>query len=247
MRLKALVSAFAFVTSFSSPLRALSTIQIDSNGMMSGSAHSSNQTNHTPTIDPEYPGTAVERMMNIRERTRNLTGEELSQDWEEVRVRVLTAGGLKNLQSVRPGEGYTGHSFNDYNHCDLTAMSFANAHNRNEGRVTGIAFDNPLGRGILAASLPDLGAGGSWSTCMNGCNQEPPADVAHVQFQSRIAFKLVWCPPKFSSFVLVDDAGQLLNKGTPTGKLPHISERQQNYFAVKGSKYAVEAEKFGVA
>jgi hypothetical protein len=198
-------------------------------------------------VDAEYPGTAVERMMNIRARARSLTQEELSQDWKAVRVHVLTAGGLKNLHSARPGEGYTGHSFNDYNHCDLTAMSFDTAHNTNAGRVAGIAFDNPLGRGIQAASLPELGAGGSWSTCMNGCNQEPPADVAHIQFQSRIAFKLVWCPPQFSSFVLVDDAGELLNKGTPKGKLPHMSERQQNYLVVKDSKYAVEAEKFGAA
>lgn len=35
-------------------------------------------------------------------------------------------------------------------------------------------------------------SGGSWSTCLIGCNQNPPQDVAHVQFKSRIAFKLVW-------------------------------------------------------
>ena len=36
-------------------------------------------------------------------------------------------------------------------------------------------------------------------------------DVAHVQFRARIAFKLVWAPPDFNSFVLVDD-------GAPKGK-----------------------------
>lgn len=41
---------------------------------------------------------------------------------------------------------------------------------------------------------------------MTGCNREPPQDVAHVQFRSRIAFKLVWVPnDSFDAFVLVDD------------------------------------------
>lgn len=71
----------------------------------------------------------------------------------------------------------------------------------------------------------------------------PPRDVAHVQFRSRIAFKLVWCPPGYQTFVLVDDDGQLLNKGTPTGELPAEACRQANYQLVRGSKYAVEAEK----
>ena len=70
----------------------------------------------------------------------------------------------------------------------------------------------------------------------------PPSDVAHVQFQSRIAFKLVWCPPKFESFVLVDDEGRLLKRGTPTGKLPHISSRENNYALTRGGQYATVAE-----
>ena len=70
---------------------------------------------------------------------------------------------------------------------------------------------------------------GSWSTCLLGCNREPPSDVAHLQFKSRIAFKMVWCPPNFDQFVLVDDSGALLNKGKPTGELPYLGERQKNY------------------
>jgi hypothetical protein len=71
---------------------------------------------------------------------------------------------------------------------------------------------------------------------MIGCNQEPPSDVAHKQFKSRIAFKLVWCPPAFNSFVLVDDAGDLLARGTPSGgQLPSLRERQYN-FQVRGSE-----------
>jgi len=197
------------------------------------------------TVDPEYPGTAVTRLLSVHERVRSLTTEELSRDWAAVRRSILWAGGLKDLTNVRPGKGYTGHSFNDYNHCDLTTMLGNVAHNNNEGQVSGIAYNNQLGPGIQIASLPELGPGGSWSTCMIGCHTEPPRDVAHIQFRSRIAFKLVWCPPRFSSFVLVDDSGALLNSGVPTGNLPDYSQRRHNFETVKGSKYAREAEKHG--
>ena len=66
--------------------------------------------------------------------------------------------------------------------------------------------------------------------------------------QARIAFKLVWCPPAFERFVLIDDAGALLNTGTPSAgdkALPRLSERRRNFEAVMGSKYAVKAEEEG--
>jgi len=111
-------------------------------------------------------------------------------------------------------------------------------------QIVGIARGNFLGKGIQIASLPELGPGGSWSTCANGCNQNPPQDVAHIQFQSRIAFKLVWCPTdSYNVFVLVDDDGALLAKGVPTGDLPSLDQRVLNYQLVRGSKYAVEADK----
>ena len=131
-------------------------------------------------------------MLGIRERVKSLSSTELSGDWEQVRRKILWAGGLKDLPHAAPGRGYTGHSFNDFNHCDLTAMLKEVAHYDNEGRVAGIAFHNPLGPGIEIASIGELGPGGSWSTCMMGSNKEPPQDVAHIQFKSRIAFKLVW-------------------------------------------------------
>ena len=109
---------------------------------------------------------------------------------------------------------FLGHSFNDFNHCDLTTMVGSVSSNENKGLVSGIAYSNQLGPGIQIASLPELGPGGSWSTCMMGCNTEPPQDVAHIQFKSRVAFKLVWAPPNFDSFVLVDDDGNLLAKVT---------------------------------
>merc|ERR1719213_447145 len=115
------------------------------------------------------------------------------------------------------------------------------SHNLNEAgkdRVAAIAVGNRLGPGIEVASLPELGEGGSWSTCTNGCHMDPPRDVAHVQFRSRIAFKLVWCPPNFETFVLVDDEGRELRRGTPTGTLPLLAARQGNYELVRGGKYA---------
>ena len=198
-------------------------------------------------VDDMYPGTAVPRMMAIRERVKSLNFES-SQPWESQRKMILRAGGLKDLQSAVPGEGYTGHSFNDFNHVDLTAMVDEQHDSENEGRVAGIHARNPLGNGIRIASLgmeDGLPPGGSWSTCALGCNSDPPRDVAHIQFQSRIAFKLVWCPPSYNTFVLVDDDGKILNKGTPKADsgLPAMSERQRNYMLVKGSRYATAADK----
>ncbi len=193
-------------------------------------------------IDAEYPGTAVQRLLEIHRRVKSLSHEQLNGDWSHVRRQLLWAGGLRDLPHATPGRGYTGHSFNDYNHCDLTAMLDDVAYEENRGRVAGIHRSNRLGEGIAIASLPELGPGGSWSTCMMGCNQSPPSDVAHVQFRARIAFKLVWCPPAFTTFVLVDDGGALLTRGKPRGDLPHMRERSMNYQLVQGSKYAVEAD-----
>lgn len=201
-------------------------------------------TSMSMTVDPEYPGTAVERMMASCDRARSLSADECSGEWESVRKRLLWAAGLRDLTQAAPGMGYTGHAFNDANHCDATNMLGQVAHNLNEHgpqQVRGIAVGNRLGPGIEIASLPELGEGGSWSTCTNGCNLDPPQDVAHVQFRSRIAFKLVWCPPDFTSFVLVDDAGAQLATGTPTGQLPHISQRRANFELVGRSKYAKAA------
>ena len=163
--------------------------------------------------------------------------------------RLLWAAGLRDLTSVPPGEGYTGHAFNDANHCDATTMLGEVSHNLNEAgkdRVAAIAVGNRLGPGIEVASLPELGEGGSWSTCTNGCHMDPPRDVAHVQFRSRIAFKLVWCPPTFETFVLVDDDGDLLATGCPTGPgLPDARQRVANYGRC-AAPYAVAADKRGV-
>lgn len=190
-------------------------------------------------VDAKYPGTAVGRLTNVLERVKSLGDADLSADWNSVRAKLLWAGGLKEDRS-------TSHAFNDDNHCDLTTMRGAVSHESNaSGAVAGISKRNLLGPHIEKASLAEVGEGGSWSTCTNGCNNVPPHDVAHVQFQSRVAFKLVWCPPQFNSFVLVDDEGKLLKSGTPTGSLPHISYRSGNYSLVKGGMYAGVAEEVG--
>ena len=48
---------------------------------------------------------------------------------------LVGAGGLRDLPDAAPGRGYTGHSFNDYNHCDLTTMNDSVAQNENRGQV----------------------------------------------------------------------------------------------------------------
>jgi hypothetical protein len=180
-------------------------------------------------------------MLNARQRAISLTPRNLSVTWSNCRKEILWAAGLKDIETAPPGQGYTGHSFNDWNHVDATCMLSDYVASENEGRVEGIHVSNKLGEGILAASIDELGQGGSWSTCMMGCNSEPPRDVAHMQFRARIAFKLVWCPPSFTQFVLVDDNGDLLTWGQPTGQLPSLWDRKTNYEHVKNSKYGKNA------
>ena len=189
------------------------------------------------STDNEYPGTAVQRLNSVHDRIKGLSQEQLNDVWENVRKTLLWAGGLKDLPN-------TSHGFNDYNHCDLTTMLGDVISNENGGQLSAIDYHNQLGPAIQTASIEELGPGGSWTTCMIGCNENPPNDVAHIQFKSRIAFKLVWVPTNYASFVLVDDDGHLLAKGTPSGgNLPPLDERKRNYELVKGSKYAVEADK----
>lgn len=193
----------------------------------------------------EYPGTALTRMENAVARARSLTEEQLSGDWEDVRGLLLWAAGLRDIRDAAPGEGYTGHCFNDFNHVDATTMTLDVSDNENRGAVQGIAFGNRLGPGIRVASDPDLGPGGTWCTCAQGGAAEPPADVAHLQFRSKIAWKLVWVPTGgYARFVLVDDAGNALATGTPTGSLPALNERKYNYEIVRGGRYARAADAY---
>ena len=83
--------------------------------------------------------------------------------------------------------------------------------------------------------------------CVQGGASEPPADVAHLQFRSKIAWKLVWVPAGgYARFVLVDDTGNALATGTPTGSLPALPERKYNYEIVRGGRYARAADAYAV-
>ena len=88
--------------------------------------------------DPQFPGTAVARLQSIHARVSSLLGGTDAQHqareaaalnnlpWPEARQKLLWAGGLHDFPDARavpPGSGYTGHAFNDDNHCDLTPMS----------------------------------------------------------------------------------------------------------------------------
>jgi len=184
--------------------------------------------------DPAYPGTAVVRLSSVLKGVSAL--EQLDGPWADVRRRLLAAGGLKEDRS-------TSHAFNDDNHCDLTTMIDKVSHESNSnGAVAQISRGNQLGPHIQLASLAEQGPGGSWSTCTNGAHLTPPSDVAHIQFSARVAFKLVWAPPDFTQFVLVDDEGRLLKQGRPTGNLPHLGARRGNYQLVVGGKYATAAD-----
>ena len=198
--------------------------------------NSRSHTEGATATDDQYPGTSVERMNAVVANVKALTAVQLNGDYEaKVRKELLKAGGLYDIPS-------TGHCFTDFNHNDLTTMNHESQYNENDGSVQGISRGNNLGSAIATGSNSSLGDGGSWCTCMIGSGKNPPNDVAHTQFHSRIGFKLVWVPPNFESFVLVDDEGALLNKGTPTGALPDIDERQRNYGLVHGSKYAAAAD-----
>merc|ERR1712100_860003 len=174
-----------------------------------------------------YPGTAEERLQTCKNRAKGLTEDELSRDWETlVRPKLLWAAGLRDVRNVAPGKGYTGHCFNDFNHVDATTMLMHTADNEHDGSVRGIALGNQLGDGIRAASLPD---------------------AAHVQFQSKIAWKLVWVPGEagdFSRFVLVDENGKSLTTGVPTGNVPRVEEREHNFRMLRGGRYAECAKEY---
>ena len=81
------------------------------------------------------PGTALERMMAVKSRVANITSDHLNGCWENVRRQILWAGGLKHLPISILGQGYTGHSFNDYNHVDLTCMLDQATENLNDCSV----------------------------------------------------------------------------------------------------------------
>lgn len=156
-----------------------------------------------PSCPWDCPGTATDRVDAIRSRVAQV---DLSGRWDDVREELVQSCGLA------VGD-FTGHCFNDFNHVDCCAMKQGAVHRTNsESLVPGMHAVNHLGAHITGASDLSFGPGGSWCTC----HLNSPFDVCHKQFGASTAFKLVWCEgTKLAA--LVDDSGNLLNWGTPTG------------------------------
>ncbi|CEM02052.1 unnamed protein product [Vitrella brassicaformis CCMP3155] len=157
----------------------------------------------------------------------------LNGDFSEVRRQLVSACGLKNSYQ-------TGHCFGDYNHVDCCTMQMEYSTELNNNRVAGMHATNPLAHVINPNSIQDSSfadaQGGSWCTCHIGAGNNKQ-DVCHIQFQSKIGFKLVWCGADYDLAILVDDDGVLINSGKPTGSLPPLSQRQANYRVVQGSLF----------
>lgn len=159
--------------------------------------------------------------MTVRSQVADVISDDLNWNWKNVRQRILWVGGLKDLCTSIPGQEYTGHLFNDYNHVNLTCMLDQATVNLNDCSVKQIAVWNWSRPGIQIDTLLELGTGSSWSTCANGCDQKPLQDVAHIQFWSRIEFKLAWVlNHAFDRFALVDDDGKELALGRASEGLP---------------------------
>lgn len=191
--------------------------------------------------DAGYENTAETRRWSAQLLASRLNASDLSGDWDAVvRPLLLGACGLKDLRRHRPGEGFTGHCFADWNHVDCCAMALEAADAENGYRVAGIHAANALGDGIRAARVDALGSGGSWCTCAMGGATVPPGDVCHVQFNARPAFKLVWCEGPDGdpdAFVLADDWGnRLAGPAVPSGG-PPLDHRKANAREFAGSRF----------
>ena len=72
---------------------------------MSTKLNNNNTNNNSLVVDDEYPGTAVQRLQNVLKRVASLSCEDdLSGDWDDVRRKILWAGGLKDLPNAIPGQ-----------------------------------------------------------------------------------------------------------------------------------------------
>jgi hypothetical protein len=72
---------------------------------INGASDGMPEQNPSALVDPVYPGTAVERLQNVHRRVAELAQTEvLNGPWEEVRRRLLWAGGLRDLPHALPGQ-----------------------------------------------------------------------------------------------------------------------------------------------
>ena len=71
-----------------------------------------NMSQQIPLIDPDYPGTAVERLQNVHRRIADLVQTDppvLNGPWDAVRRKLLWAGGLRDLPNAAPGQVHSVH------------------------------------------------------------------------------------------------------------------------------------------
>ena len=140
-------------------------------------------------IDPVYPGTAPPRASG-----------SCTSDWRErPSIDASTAVARRAPRCCGPVVCATSQTRDlqglhwsrraaDYNHCDLTTMlGDVQDESNADGSVAEISRSNLLGPGIREASLPELGEGGSWSTCT------PAARLIRQRRQEHAPIPLAYC------------------------------------------------------
>jgi hypothetical protein len=98
-----LTSAFVDVYNSGTTSQPQNTKLLSTNSRMSEGASHQQQS----MIDPLYPGTAVERLQNVHRRVAGLVQTDppvLNGPWDEVRRKILWAGGLRDLPNAIPGQ-----------------------------------------------------------------------------------------------------------------------------------------------
>ena len=94
-------------------------------------------TTRTTDVDPNYPGTAVERLQNVHRRVAELVQTVppvLNGPWESVRQQILWAGGLRDLPNASPGQVRFLPNFNT-NFVSFSRLIYSNLFRRSNPRV----------------------------------------------------------------------------------------------------------------
>ena len=94
----------------------------------------------------------------------------------------------------------------------------------------------------LSLSLDDIESGNVslWTVWEGDEHAASPSDAATAVCSSSpvVAVKIVWIPPWFTTFVVVDHDGRALNVGVPTSaSLPPLGERVKNFRFVEHTEY----------
>ena len=92
-------AAAASISTASITASGTSTLQNQRLNMSSDATSNANS-----NVDPLYPGTAVKRLNAVRARVATLSQNDLNGNWEDVRRKILWAGGLRDLPDAAPGK-----------------------------------------------------------------------------------------------------------------------------------------------